>query len=115
MSASRWKGLVALVAAAVEHGSAAIEKVQLETAGRSFGILEKVPPLAAPTRVVRAAHDASVRATHGSIRLVTTLVKGGLDVGIDLVATGSEAAASSPDGPTADSTEAEEPAAGTSE
>ena len=86
MSTSRLKGLVALAAAAVEHGSAAIEKVQLETAGRTFGVLEAIPPLTGPTKVVRVVHDTSVKATHGSIRLVTAIVKGGLDVAIDVAA-----------------------------
>lgn len=85
MSQSRLKGLVALAAAAVEHGSAAIEKVQLDTAGRTFGILEAIPPLTAPAKIVRVVHDASVKTTHGSIRLVTAIVKGGLDVAIDVV------------------------------
>ncbi len=83
MKPSRLKGLVALAAAAVEHGSAAIEKVQLETAGRTFGILESIPPLTVPTKIVRAVHDVSVKTTHGSIRLVTAIVKGGVDVAID--------------------------------
>ena len=85
MSTSRWKGLVALTAATVEHGSSAVETIQLEMAGRTFGILEKVPPIAVPTRIVRAVHDASVKVTHGSIRLVASMVKGGLDVAIDVV------------------------------
>lgn len=85
MSQSRLKGLVALAAAAVEHGSTAIEKVQLETAGRTFGILESIPPLTGPTKLVRVVHDASVKTTHASIRLVTAIVKGGLDVAVDVV------------------------------
>jgi hypothetical protein len=94
MSTSRIKGLVALVAAGVEHGSAAIEKVQLATAARTFDILEHIPPLAKPTRVVRAAHDVSVKATHVSIRLVTAIVKGGADLAIDAATSGTAEAAS---------------------
>lgn len=86
MSRTRLKGLVALVAAAVEHGSAAIEKVQLETAGRTFDLLEKIPPVAIPAKIVHVAHDVTVKTSHGSIRLVTALVKGGLDVAIDVAA-----------------------------
>lgn len=92
MSTSRWKGLVALTASVVEHGSTAVEKIQLEMAGRTFGILEKVPPIAVPTRIVRAVHDASVKVTHRSIRLVTSMVKGGLEVAIDV----AEARAAAP-------------------
>ncbi len=93
MIQSRLKGLVALAADAVRHGSAAIEKVQLDTAARTFAILESIPPLAVPTRVVRAVHDVSVKTTHGSIRLVTAIVKGGVDVAVDVVEERAGAAA----------------------
>ena len=39
----RWRGLVALVRDGVEHGSRAVEKVHLETAERTFAILEADP------------------------------------------------------------------------
>ncbi|HEY3817301.1 MAG TPA: hypothetical protein VGL81_09030 [Polyangiaceae bacterium] len=72
--AKRWRGLVALVRDAVEHGSRAVEKIQLETAGRPFGILEQIPAVAEPTRVVHVIHDATVSGVHGVVRAVTRAV-----------------------------------------
>jgi len=78
--ARRWRGLVALVRDAVEHGSRAVEKVQLETAGRPFGILEQIPAVAEPTRVVHVIHDATVSGVHGIVRAVTRAVGTTVDV-----------------------------------
>jgi hypothetical protein len=80
MDARRWRGLVALVRDAVEHGSRAVEKVQLETAGRPFGILEQIPAVAEPTRVVHVIHDATVSGVHGVVRAVTRAVGTTVDV-----------------------------------
>lgn len=81
----RWRGLKSLVVDAVEHGSRAIERVQKETAARPFAILEMIPPIAAPAKVVHVIYDASVSVTHGTIRLVNSAVSGALDVVIDVV------------------------------
>jgi len=75
----KWRGLVALVGDAVEHGSRAVEKVQLETARRPFVILEHIPPVAVPAKIVHVIHDVSVKAVHGSIRGVTAVVKHAAD------------------------------------
>jgi hypothetical protein len=80
MDARRWRGLVALVRDAVEHGSRAVEKVQLEAAGRPFGILEQIPAVAEPTRVVHVIHDATVSGVHGVVRAVTRAVGTTVDV-----------------------------------
>ena len=82
MDARRWRGLVALVRDAVEHGSRAVEKVQLETAARPFGILEQVPGLAEATRVVHVIHDATVSGVHGVVRAVSRAVVTTVDVGL---------------------------------
>jgi hypothetical protein len=82
MDATRWRGLVALVRDAVEHGSRAVEKVQLETAGRPFGILEQIPAVAEPTRVVHVIHDATVSGVHGIVRAVTRAVGTTVDVAL---------------------------------
>jgi hypothetical protein len=79
-NAGRWRGLVALVRDAVEHGSRAVEKVQLETAGRPFGLLEQIPAVAEPTRVVHVIHDATVSGVHGVIRAVSRAVGATADV-----------------------------------
>ena len=66
----RWRGAAALLCDAVEHGSRAVERVQIETARRPFALLAFIPVVRGPTRIVHAAHDASVIAVHETIRLV---------------------------------------------
>jgi hypothetical protein len=66
----QWRGLSALIEDAVEHGSRAVERVHLATARRPFYILERMPGIAAPTRVVHSIHDVAVLSTYGSIRMV---------------------------------------------
>lgn len=66
----RLRGLVALVVDAVEHGSRAVERVQKVNAGRTFAVLEAVPMIAAPAKVVHAVHDFSLVTTHATIRAV---------------------------------------------
>jgi hypothetical protein len=81
----RWRGLRALVTDAVEHGSRAVERVQLRMAKQTFDILEAIPPLALPAKGVHEIHDASVAGVHGMIRLVNRVVGETLDVVIDEV------------------------------
>jgi hypothetical protein len=71
-----WRGVAALVRDAVEHGSRAVERVQIESAERTFAILERIPPIAGATRIVHAAHDASVASVHTTIRVVNAAVGG---------------------------------------
>lgn len=68
----RLRGLFELVTDVVEHGSRAVEQVRKATAARPFDILAQIPPLAAPSALVRIVHDASVSGVYGSIRLVKT-------------------------------------------
>lgn len=79
----RLRGLKSLLADAVEHGASAIEKVHVATAARPFAILEHIPPLAAPTKIVRVVHDTSVSVTYESIRVVTRVVSSAMTVVID--------------------------------
>jgi hypothetical protein len=78
----RWRGLVQLVRDGVEHGSRAVERVHLETAARPFGILESIPGVAEPTRIVHTVHDATVSTVHAIVRgvshAVTTAAEAGL-------------------------------------
>ena len=67
---SRWFGLKTLLEDAVEHGSRAVEKVHLETATRTFDVLEAIPKIATTAKVVRVVHDGLVTNTHVAIRLV---------------------------------------------
>jgi hypothetical protein len=87
----RWLGLKALVQDGVEHGSRAVERIQKATAARTFDILERIPPIAAPAHSVRVVHDLSVSAVHGAIRLVARVV--GAAVGAALTASTNPRAA----------------------
>ena len=80
MSLARWRGAVALLRDAVEHGSRAVERVQIETARRPFAVLEQVPGVAEPARVVHVVHDVGVTAVHEMIRGVNALVGSTVDV-----------------------------------
>ncbi len=79
MSAAKWRGFAALLQDAVEHGSRAVERVHLETAARPFSLLEKLPGLAAPSRVVHLAHDAVAKTSYGSVRVVNGAARWALD------------------------------------
>ena len=68
------QGLAALLQDGVEHGSRAIEKVQLQVIARPIVLLEQLPPLAAPAKLVHTALDLAVRTTHGSVRAVNAVV-----------------------------------------
>jgi hypothetical protein len=82
---ARLRGLKQLVQEAVDHGSKAVERVQLERAALPFALLERVPKLAVPARGAHAIHDAAVSSTHGMIRLVNRVVGDTLDVVLDEV------------------------------
>ncbi len=70
MKKAMWRGVVALVGDAVEHGSRAVERVHLETAKRPFVILEHIPVVAPVAHIVHVAHDAMAMASYGAIRAV---------------------------------------------
>jgi len=79
----RLRGLRALVTDAVVHGSAAVEKVHLATAGRTFRVLEALPPaVAEPTRLIHGAHDAIVSGVYTIVRATTTVVGTVVDAGL---------------------------------
>jgi len=98
MSASRWRGLQRLVEDAVEHGSRAIERVQVESARRPFAILESLPGLGPFARAVHALHDASSATTHLTIRGVNSLVGVVLRPAIDRLERGTTAPSGGPAG-----------------
>lgn len=75
MNGSQWKGLATLATEAVVHGSRAIEGVQIETAARTFDILEHIPVVAPTASVVRVCHDSIASFTHANIRAVAGLVQ----------------------------------------
>ena len=79
----RLRGLRALLGDVVEHGSSAVEVVHKATAARTFFVLEAIPPIAAPAKLVHVVHDASLTGIYGIIRGVNRLVGKTLDAGID--------------------------------
>ncbi len=81
----RIRGLKSLLQAAVEHGSRAVEAVQIEVAKTPFDLLEKVPPLKVPVAGVRLLYNTGVGTTHTMIRLVNKVVGDTLDVVLDQV------------------------------
>ncbi|HMI82705.1 MAG TPA: hypothetical protein VK550_01365 [Polyangiaceae bacterium] len=87
---ARWRGAVALVRDAVEHGSRAVQRIQIESARRPFGILERIPGVAEPTRVVHGVHDASVTAVHEAIRGVNVVVGATIDFALRRADKGSD-------------------------
>ena len=81
----RLRGLKDLIRDGIEHGSAAIEKVHLETANRPFAVLEHVPPISIPSKGVHAIHDATARTVYQIIRIVGHAVTESLDVALDVL------------------------------
>lgn len=72
---NKWRGLVALTSDVVDHGSRAVEKIHMETAARPFVILEQIPGVDAPAKVVHAVHDLWVGAVYGQVRLWNRLTR----------------------------------------
>lgn len=101
-SKKRWRGLVKLVGEAVENGSRAVEKVHLETARRPFAILEHIPGVATPAKVVHGVHDLSVSSVYFTIRAVNHVVVTSVDLALDTFGKGERAAAPKADEPQAD-------------
>ena len=73
------RGLRALLTDAVEHGASAIERVHLATARRPFAIVEQLPGIEQPARVVHEVHDAIVSNSYGNVREVNRAVGAALD------------------------------------
>jgi hypothetical protein len=81
----RLRGLRALVQDVVEHGSKAVEDVHKATAARTFTVLEAIPPIATPAKVVHVVHDAWLSGVYGAIRIVNRGVGKTLDIAMDVV------------------------------
>ena len=81
----RWRGVRALVTDAVEHGSRAIERVQMDTAKRTFDLLEAIGPISAPVKLVHLVHDATVGGVYGTIRIVNQVVGSSVDAALEAV------------------------------
>jgi hypothetical protein len=70
----RVQGLRALLQDAVEHGSAAVERVHRQTADRTFTAIELIPRVAGAARVVRGIHGVALSGVYGSVRVVNRAV-----------------------------------------
>jgi predicted nucleotidyltransferase len=81
-SLSRVRGLVTLLRDGVVHGSRAIEDVTRRTADRTYDILEAIPVIAAPAKVVHVVHDLATTTTFTTIRAVTELSAAVVDAGL---------------------------------
>ena len=68
-------GLKSLVHDGVERGANLVERHHRAAAATPFRVLEAIPPITAPTQVVRIFHDAVVTLTYGSIRTLNRCVK----------------------------------------
>jgi hypothetical protein len=82
---NRVRGFKSLVVEAVDQGSRALEKVQIETAKMPFNLVEQIPGLKVPAGGVRLIYNTSVSGVHGMIRLVTKVAGDTLDVVLDAV------------------------------
>jgi hypothetical protein len=81
----RVRGLKALVEAAVDQGSRAIEKVQIQTAKVPFDLVEKIPGAKVPVSGVRELYNTGVSSVHGMIRLANKVVGDTVEVVLDTV------------------------------
>lgn len=79
----RLRGLASLAVDAVEHGSAAIERVQRDTARLPYAILEALPVIGPPAGRVHAVHDALLTWTHALVRHGARIVGAAIDVALD--------------------------------
>lgn len=105
----RLRGLKDLIRDGIEHGSAAVEKVHLETANRPFAVLEHVPPIAIPSKGVHAIHDATAKTVYQIIRIVGHVVTESVDVALDAIEKAqaeAEAQAQAEGSPTAEPSDA---------
>jgi hypothetical protein len=80
----RLRGLKALIADAIEHGTQAVERVHLATAARPFAVLEHLPPAAPIARGVHIAHDAIASSVYATIRAAARLVGTAATVALDV-------------------------------
>jgi hypothetical protein len=81
----RWRGVRALVEAAVDQGASAVERVHLATARRPFAILQWIEPIREPVALVQAIHDGIVSGVYSSVRAVNHALGTTLELVLDVV------------------------------
>lgn len=72
---ARLDGVLRLLTETVDESTTAIQRTHEAIASRPYDIVERVPLLGAPTRIVRAGHFAILRGTYGTIRGVNGLLR----------------------------------------
>ncbi len=80
---TRWRGLMELVEDAIDQGSRAIEEVHGKAGRWAFELLERVPLLAPPVRVVRSVQQTVIARTYRTIRLVNRGIGAVVGMAID--------------------------------
>jgi hypothetical protein len=80
----QWEGLAMLVTDAVTHGASAVERVHLASSKRTFDVIEHVPGVAEPAKMVHLIHDASAMAAYAAVRGVARVVGRAALLGLSL-------------------------------
>jgi triacylglycerol lipase len=68
--AERWAAYSSLLEDAVDRGATAIQRIQEDFTARPYDVLERLPPIEAPSRLVRSLHYAGLRTTYDVIRSI---------------------------------------------
>ncbi len=76
-------GYRALVEDAVDAGATAVQQIQEEFTTRPYDLLEQIPPLAAPAKVVRGVHFTLLRSSYAMVRLVNRWVGAALQTALE--------------------------------
>ena len=71
----RLRGLRRLLHDGVRQGADFVEKHHRHAAGKPFAVLESIPLIAAPTRVVHGIHDGVLSLSYGGIRTINHAVE----------------------------------------
>ena len=66
----RLRGLTRLLHDSVRQGADFVEKHHRHAAEKPFRVLESIPPIAAPTKVVHGIHDGVLSLSYGGIRAI---------------------------------------------
>ena len=82
----RIKGFKRLIHDGVERGAVFVEKHHRHAAEKPFRVLESIPPIAVPTRIVHRIHNGVLWLTYGSIRSINQVTEMADDWVVDRLA-----------------------------
>jgi hypothetical protein len=71
----RLRGLKRLIHDGVRQGADFVEKHHRHAAEKPFRVLESIPPIAAPTKVVHGIHDGVLWLSYGGIRAINQAIE----------------------------------------